>query len=70
MAGITNARLRSVVLAAIERGWEASWTGKQHVRLRHPNGAVVFCPGTPSSDLSAVKTERLLRRKEQGAAPP
>lgn len=63
-SGITNRALREVVRDAIDRGWTAEWTGGQHVKLRHPNGSIVFCPGTPRSDTSAKKTEVLLRRAE------
>ncbi|HEY9377889.1 MAG TPA: hypothetical protein VIQ02_12430 [Jiangellaceae bacterium] len=64
--GITNPRLREVVRDAIHRGWEVSWTGKQHIRLRHPSGAVVICSGTPRTDIAVYKTEKRLADIEAG----
>ena len=65
--GITEPTLRAVVRDAVKRGWTAEWTGKNHIRLTHPSGAIVFCAGTPHTAVAARKTESRLRRVEREA---
>ena len=66
-AGITDQRLRDAVRDAVKRGWTARQTGKNHIVLRHPNGTVVVCAGTPGSRRSAIDVERRIRRAEEAA---
>ena len=58
---------RAEILAAEKRGWTARWTGKGHIRLEHPSGAIVFSSGS-SSDCRSVRALRSdLRRVEREA---
>jgi predicted RNA binding protein YcfA (HicA-like mRNA interferase family) len=49
-------------LARQHGGWTVEQTRGGHYRLRHPNGAIVFTPTTPSCHRSLQNTASELRR--------
>jgi hypothetical protein len=57
--------LRRIVVAARSRGWSVSYTGTGHLRLLHPNGAVVVAGGTPSDWRAHRNFQADLRRAER-----
>lgn len=69
LRGVTDKALRSELRAAVERGWTASLTRKNHVRLLPPNGGrPVFAPLTPSSSRAMKNIRSEIRRAEREAS--
>jgi predicted RNA binding protein YcfA (HicA-like mRNA interferase family) len=54
--------LREVLVEAERSGWTVDHTRRGHLRLTHPNGALVYCSSTPS-DYRGVKNLRALLRR-------
>jgi hypothetical protein len=65
--GISNRQVRRYVREAVERGWEVDMTNGGHVRLRHPNGAVVITTGTKGRGRGERNFLADLRRAEREA---
>jgi predicted RNA binding protein YcfA (HicA-like mRNA interferase family) len=65
---MTNPLRREPIRAAERAGWVATLTRKNHVRLRHPTGIVIYASGTPSCQRAAANMladlARALRRQE------
>ena len=61
---------RSVLTAAIERGWVATNTRGGHIKLTHPCGAIYFTGRSPSDWRVGVKLDRDLRKLEQECKQP
>jgi predicted RNA binding protein YcfA (HicA-like mRNA interferase family) len=58
--------LHRLLTAARERGWQVDKTHSGHMRLRHPNGAQIFCPTTPSDAVHGLKNLKAdLQRAER-----
>lgn len=56
---------RKVIAAAVKRGWEATLTGRGHIRLTHPAGGIVICSGTTANRDAHRHLEADLRRVER-----
>jgi hypothetical protein len=54
-----------VVAAAIEEGWTVEWTRNNHIRFKHPSGAMVHTSGTPSDHRAVKNLEAQLRRERR-----
>ena len=61
---------KSVLQAAVRRGWVATHTRGGHIKLTHPSGAIYFTGVSPSDWRVGVKLDRDLRRLEQNANSP
>jgi predicted RNA binding protein YcfA (HicA-like mRNA interferase family) len=57
--------LHALVRQAESEGWLVERTNGGHLRLTHPNGAVVFCAWSPSDSRAVKNVRALLRRKAQ-----
>jgi predicted RNA binding protein YcfA (HicA-like mRNA interferase family) len=61
--------LKELLRAAEARGWRVELTRRGgHVRLVHPDGAVVVAAATPSDHRALANLRAQLRRVERGAA--
>lgn len=57
--------LRRELEAARQRGWSVQPTRSGHLKLRHPDGALVFTGSTPSCARSLLNLRAHLRRVER-----
>ena len=57
--------LRRLVEEARRRGWRVDRTGGDHLRLRHPTGAMIFAASTPSCPRALRNLQADLRRVER-----
>jgi predicted RNA binding protein YcfA (HicA-like mRNA interferase family) len=61
--------LKQLLRAAEARGWQLELTQRgAHVRLTHPDGAVVVAASPPSDHRALANLKVMLRRAEKGAA--
>lgn len=51
-----------LVEAAIAAGWTLERTGSNHLKLKAPDGKIVFLPSSPSDWRGAKNARSLLRR--------
>lgn len=62
-----NRDMQELCVEAVRGGWEVTNTGGCHLKMRAPNGAVVFAPSTPSDWRSAIATRVKLRKLWPGS---
>lgn len=56
-------RMKEVITLAENLGYRVERTRNCHLRFRHPNGAQVFAPTTPSDNRAAKNTLSQLKRE-------
>lgn len=60
--------LARLLEAARQRGWHIEPTRAGHLKLRHPDGALVFSGATPSCPRAVLNLRAHLRRVERREA--
>jgi hypothetical protein len=57
--------LQKLITYAQGRGWTATTTRNGHIRLRHPNGALIYTGSTPSDHRAVRNAAADIRRAER-----
>jgi hypothetical protein len=57
--------LDRLIKEAQQRGWKVDGGGARHWRLKHPNGALIYCPASPSDWRGVRNFKADLKRAER-----